>query len=174
MVTGLALALVIVPSAMILKGAFQMEEDPIQRVMPLVKEYEGLSLKPYWDANGYPTIGYGHKLSDQQKAPLSTWEPITKAQAETLLLEDLALAQKELRALVKVDLTAGQEAALIDFVYNLGSGRLEDSTLLHVLNGGDYNSVPNQLVKWVHAGGRVEEDLVRRRADEIRLWRTGD
>ena len=48
--------------------------------------------------------------------------------------------------LVTVPLKQGQYDALADWVFNLGEGRLQMSTLLKVLNAGSYGSVPAQLI----------------------------
>ena len=59
---------------------------------------------------------------------------------------------------------------MVSFTFNLGAGNLAVSTLLKVLNGGKYEAVPNQLRRWVNAGGKRLEGLVRRREAEAELW----
>jgi lysozyme len=82
-------------------------------------------------------------------------------------------------ALVKVPLTQGQVDALVDFVFEEGSGRLAESYLLIVLNQGRYDAVPDQLVRqdedgtwhgWVFAAGAPSMGLVARRQAEVQLW----
>lgn len=60
-------------------------------------------------------------------------------------------------------------AAIADFSYNLGVGRLKASTLRRKLNGGDYDGARRELMKWVRGGGRVLPGLVTRRAVEAAL-----
>jgi GH24 family phage-related lysozyme (muramidase) len=69
-----------------------------------------------------------------------------------------------------LDLTQNQFDAMVSWVYNLGSGNLNASTLLKVLNSGDYAGVPEQLLRWNKAGGRVLEGLTRRRQAEADLF----
>ena len=52
----------------------------------------------------------------------------------------------------KVPLSQGQFDALVDFAFNLGSGRLATSTLLQNLNAGNYDDAAGQLLRWDHAG----------------------
>ena len=60
-------------------------------------------------------------------------------------------------------------AALIDFTFNLGVGRLKGSTLRRKVNAGDWEAVPAELRKWTRGGGKVLRGLVIRREAEIAL-----
>jgi len=55
----------------------------------------------------------------------------------------------------------------VDFAFNLGCASLNSSTLLHLLNAGDYHGAVAEFEKWDHAGGEVAAQLLQRRqADE--------
>lgn len=127
-------------------------------------------IEPYYDPVGLPTIGYGHLLSRQAWAPLSQFPAITVAQAEALLRSDLMKAAAAVMRMVKVTLNANQIAALIDFVFNAGSGNFEISTIRRVINRGDLSAVPAQLMRWVYARGVKLPGLVKRRRVEAELW----
>ena len=71
---------------------------------------------------------------------------------------------------VKVELNQNQFDAMVSWVYNLGNGNLGASTLLKVLNMGDYAGVPAQMLRWNKAGGKVLEGLTRRRQAEADLF----
>ena len=60
--------------------------------------------------------------------------------------------------------------ALVSWVYNFGNGNLTSSTMLKVLNSGDYDGVPAQIKRWNKAGGKVLEGLTRRRQAEADLF----
>ena len=60
-------------------------------------------------------------------------------------------------------------AALIDFTFNLGVGRLKGSTLRRKVNAGDWEAVPAELRKWVLGSGKKLRGLVIRREAEIAL-----
>ena len=102
--------------------------------LDLVKRSEGFRSHTYLDVNGFPTIGYGHRILPSESFP----GPIAETQANDLLASDLRVAEQDVVRLVKVPLTQGQFDALVDFCFNLGGGRLACSTLLKVLNGGRY------------------------------------
>lgn len=75
-----------------------------------------------------------------------------------------------MRSLVKVPLTAHQMGALVSFAYNVGMGALGSSTLLRLLNAGQYDAAAKQFARWNKAGGRVLAGLTRRRAAEAALF----
>ncbi len=66
-------------------------------------------------------------------------------------------------------LTGCSHAAIADFAYNLGLGRLRASTLRRKINAGDIDGAVIELKKWVRGGGRVLPGLVARRAAEAAL-----
>ena len=72
--------------------------------------------------------------------------------------------------MVTCDLNQNQFDALVSWVYNLGPANLQASTLLKVLNAGDYAGVPAQIMRWNKAGGKVLEGLTRRRQAEADLF----
>ncbi len=140
----------------------------------LAESFEGLSLEPYHDPVGYPTIGYGHLLSREPNADLARWAPLSDRDAAfRLLMKDMSRAAGSVDRLIDVPLSVEQEAALIDFAFNCGSGNLMASTLRRVINRGEYGNAPDQFRRWVFARGRMLAGLVRRREAEVRLWLAG-
>jgi lysozyme len=135
-----------------------------QRGLSLIKSFEGLRLLAYRDAVGVWTIGYG--ATRGVKAGMS----ITKEQAERMLLNDVQRFEPEVERLVQVPLTGNQWDALVSFTYNLGAANLESSTLLRLLNRGDYAGAAGQFPRWNKAGGKVLTGLVRRREAERVLF----
>ena len=134
--------------------------------LDLVKRSEGFRSHTYLDVNGFPTIGYGHRILPSESFP----GPIAETQANDLLASDLRVAEQDVVRLVKVPLTQGQFDALVDFCFNLGGGRFACSTLLKVLNGGRYQDAVEQLLRWDLAGGQVNAGLKARRQAECALW----
>lgn len=135
-----------------------------QEGIEFIKEREGLRLKAYDDGGGVWTIGFGHTKG------VKKGDTINKEQAETFLRNDLIEFEGAVDALVKVPLTQKQFDALVSFAFNVGVGALRKSTLLKVLNAGDYGRVPNELSKWVKDGGKTVQGLVKRRALEAAMF----
>jgi lysozyme len=94
----------------------------------------------------------------------------TEEEGVRMFRKELNIYEDAIERLVKVPLTQNQFDALTSFVYNCGVGALQSSTLLKVLNQGKYEQVPSQLMRWVNAGGKRYEGLVRRRAAEGALF----
>lgn len=129
-----------------------------------IKQEEGLKLKAYLDTAGIPTIGYGHTKG------VKIGQTIAKDKADQFFEEDYNDAVSQLKSVVKVPLTQGQQDALVSFVFNLGIGRLKTSTLLKKLNNGDTRGAAIEFSKWVYSGGQVTQGLVARRARERELF----
>jgi lysozyme len=127
----------------------------------LTKRFESCRLTAYQDVKGVWTIGWGH-TGPEVRAGL-VW---TQAQADDALLADTARAVQDVNTHVTVALTQGEFDALVDFAFNCGNGNLNTSTLLRLLNAGDYANAANEFVKWDHAGGKEVAGLLRRRLAE--------
>ena len=76
--------------------------------------------------------------------------------------------------LVTVDLEQNQFDALVAWTFNLGPSNLKNSTMLKVLNQGEYNKVPSEMKRWNKAAGKVLDGLVRRREAESLLFEGKD
>jgi len=140
-----------------------------QKGIDLIKKFEGKRLEAYKCPAGIPTIGYGHTGKVDGK-PVALGMKITEKKAEELLKEDLKTFEKGVLNCVKVPLTQGQFDALVSFSYNLGIGSLQSSTLLRLLNEKKYKEAAEQFGRWVKAGGKTLEGLVKRREAEKKLF----
>lgn len=142
--------------------------------LDLIKSFEGLALHAYRDTGNVVTIGYGHTLTAKMG------QVITRDEAEKLLLEDVAKAEREVNSVVCVTLTQGQFDALVSFEFNTGGlvlltakGRERPSKLLEYLNSGAVEYAAGQFMAWVYDNGRRLEGLVRRRNAERDLFVDG-
>ncbi len=141
-----------------------------------IAHFEGFRGELYNDPVGHATIGCGHLV---HHGPINGSEPeefrrgITRERAIELLQQDADSAADAISRSVKVKLTQSQVDALISFAFNVGNGAFNDSTLLKLLNQGDYGSVPAQLDRWTKASGRTLPGLVTRRKAEGGLFRNG-
>ncbi len=130
----------------------------------LIKKYEGCELEAYLCPAGRWTIGFG-RIKD-----VAEGDTCTQEQAESWLLEELVEYEDYVKNLVKVNLDQSQFDALVCWTYNLGPTNLKESTMLKLLNAGDYHTVPNQMRRWNKSNGEVLEGLVRRREAEGLLF----
>lgn len=142
----------------------------VQVAAKLARYFEGLRLRPYLCSAGVPTIGYGATRYEDGTHVQMTDPPITRERAEALLL--WTVRRVYLPAVLR--LCPGvpdpyKLAALIDFTFNLGVGRLRASTLRRRVNAQDWAAVPSELRKWNKGGGKVLRGLVARREAEVSL-----
>jgi Phage-related lysozyme (muraminidase) len=100
--------------------------DPVAVAAALCRRFEGLYLRPYLCPAGVPTIGYGATYYEDGRRVRMDDPPITRERAEALLIWMV----RKVYLPVVMQLCPGVRepgllAALIDFTFNLGSGRLE-------------------------------------------------
>jgi lysozyme len=60
-------------------------------------------------------------------------------------------------------------AAIVDFTFNLGTGRLQTSTLRRRVNQRDWQGAASELKRWVYGAGVKLPGLVTRRAANAAL-----
>jgi lysozyme len=144
-----------------------------ERGIALIQQYESLRLDAYRDGGGVWTIGWGHT------ALARPGMVITRAEAERLLRGDLETAEREVAKRVTVPLNQSQFDALVSFEFNTGGlvlrgskGQPQDSTLLTLLNTGDYIGAAAEFAKWHRDNGKRVKGLLRRRAAEMVLFLT--
>ncbi|AYN29453.1 lysozyme [Buttiauxella sp. 3AFRM03] len=140
----------------------------------VVKRIEGFYSSPYDDNGAKPggtwTIGYGTIIDAQGKAVTSQTQPITEAEAETLLRRDMEGATRDVALRVNVPLLECEAAALISWTYNLGGGNLAKSTMLKCINSDQRSSVPDEMRKWINQEGKPLLGLLRRRWAEAAIF----
>ncbi len=144
-----------------------------QAAVDLAKRFEGFHRVPKSDPGrahpyvcpaGFLTIGYGH-LCDPQHPP------ITEIEAEEYLAADLMTALNATLRFCPVLSTEpeGRLAAIVDFTFNLGAGRLQTSTLRRRINQRDWAASAQELCRWIYGGGKMLPGLAARRAAEVHI-----
>ena len=130
----------------------------------LIRQFEGLRLTAYRCPAGIWTVGYGHTSG------VVPGMAITKEQAGKFLKKDIETAENIVNAECS-NLRQCQFDALVSFVFNVGGGNFRKSTLLKKVNTNpDDNSIMDEFLRWVYAGGKVLIGLQRRRLAEMKLY----
>lgn len=129
-----------------------------------IKGFESFEPKAYLCPANVWTIGYGHT------GDVHAGDVITEEVAEKLLEADLAEAEDAVNDFVDVDLEQCMFDALVIFTFNCGVGAFRGSTLLKLLNNGDYAGAKQQFLRWNKGGGKVLPGLTRRRAAEAEMF----
>jgi lysozyme len=137
----------------------------------LCRQFEGYRAKPYLCPAGVPTIGYGSTYyADKRKVALKD-PPMDEPTARALLMIELehTYLPGVLRNCPSLITDVRKCNAIVDFAYNLGTGRLQTSTLKRKINAGDWEGAREQLMLWTKGGGKVLPGLLKRRQAECLL-----
>ncbi len=132
-----------------------------------LQKYEGLSLKPYRDAGGLWTIGYGHLIKSNESYLMSG---VTTEQARKLFIEDIAISVNRVNKYIKVPLKQWEFDALVSWDFN--TGKIHKTELTEMINAG----APVETVyRWwishyLTASGNPSPGLVTRRNDEAKMY----
>jgi lysozyme len=149
----------------------------------LIKHFEGVRLKPYKCPAQLWTVGVGHVLyPDQAKLSaegrrnyplkLEHNRSFTQKEVDELLRNDLCLFEAGVERLCGRSLSQCQFDALVSFVFNLGLGTLQRSTLKSKLTRGDIKGAADQFLRFSMAGGKILPGLQRRRIAERTMFLT--
>ena len=137
----------------------------------LIKE-EGVRNRVYKDSAGIDTIGIGHKILPGEERLKSV--TLTPKQIEDLFFLDLVKAENSIKENIQVPLTPNQQAALISFVFNVGSGAFKKSTLLKLINQRKFVEASLEFPRWSFVtinGKKVRnQGLMSRRLREQQLF----
>lgn len=125
-----------------------------EELLAFVKRQESLQLKPYLDQLGLPTIGYGHRIGSLDHPP------ITEAEADHMLAEDLGVAEAlALGLCANLAKYPRKLAALTDLVFNGGARTLQgkdihdpddDAGLVKALRREDWEDAATRFKMYCH------------------------
>ena len=155
----------------IANGAAYQQMSPSQKIIDVIKDFEGFSSKAYWDKSQW-TYGYG------SRAP-SSGATISKAEAERLLVKVL----KENYGKTVNDFckkngkqpTQQQFDALLDLTYNVGGGWTTGASVTSVvLNPTKALDIVKGFGAWCRSGGGVSYVHVNRRIREALIYMYGE
>ena len=134
----------------------------IPQALDIARRFEGFSPVPYLCPAYYWTIGYGHLCKADSPE-------ITEDEGERLLALDMEHAFAQTVRLCPILVLYGNAdrlAAITDFTFNLGAGRLSASTLRRRILAADWPGARAEIRRWVFGGGRKLPGLILRREVE--------
>jgi lysozyme len=133
-----------------------------------IRQWEGCELTAYNDIGGRLSVGIGHLVTDDDDITLG--DTITQQEADDFFNDDFSYAADSVKDLVHVTLNDNQLIALVSLVFNIGVGAFSSSTLLKILNAGDFAGAAQEFLKWDHCNGVVSQGLLNRRKAEMALF----
>nr|WP_254045835.1 lysozyme [Paenalcaligenes hominis] len=93
----------------------------------------------------------------------------TPEKCDALTRQEVVKALNVVDSSVSKPLPDGMRVAFSSFIYNVGPGAYQRSTLLRKVRAGDYVGACNELPRWAYAGGRKLRGLERRREAERQI-----
>jgi lysozyme len=134
-----------------------------ESMIAVIKKFEGLRLKAYKCPAGVYTIGYGHTenvFADSE---------ISELMADQILRKDLEKFEQTINNL-DLPLLQCEFDALVSFVFNVGIGNFNKSTLKKLLLQKKFFYAAKEFDKWVFAGGKKLPGLQNRRNKERKIF----
>ena len=142
-----------------------------QRGLDLIKQFEGLKLKPYLCPASICTIGYGNTYYPDGTKVKLTDPAITAQKAEELLKFLVQSYEKGVDSFCRDDISQQNFDALTSFAYNVGVGNLQKSTLIKKVNANPNDpAIRLEFMKWNKGAGKILAGLTRRRQAEADLY----
>jgi len=145
----------------------------------LLTKMEGFKSKSYLDSGGNLTIGYGHKIKPTEK-----FDVISEEIALQIMLQDISPIEAFLNRYIP-KLTQNKFDALVLFIYNIGEIAFLNSSVFADIKEKKFEEAMISWQKWSHITryeknkeGEVikklipSQDLIKRRAQEVILFRT--
>ena len=136
--------------------------------LKLTQSFESCRLVPYQDDGGVWTDGWGNTHGVTPHGPA-----ITQKKADDDLAINVGSAVHTVNFFVHIDLKQNEFDALVDFVFNVGSGNFTGSTLLRKLNMHDMVGAAHEFERWDMDNGKHVAGLLRRRKAEEAMWNLG-
>jgi lysozyme len=156
--------------------------EAMDYIVNFIKQKEGFRevAEPDRDAKGNPNVGgYGTTgVYPDTGKPVQVGDKFTQENAERLLRASIEkdIVPKMEKIPGWDDMQAGQQASILSLAYNVGPnfyGSKGYETITQNLKNKEWDKVPDTLLLYNKAGGKVLRGLQTRRQEEASLWKDG-
>jgi lysozyme len=114
------------------------------------------------------SIGLGHQIQPNESYLMTAL--LNDEQVLEIFKKDIEGIRLSMNRSIKVPLNKNQQLALLSLRYNIGGPAFDKSTLLRILNTGDYNGAALRFAEWRLSEGKINQGLVNRRERERQLF----
>lgn len=158
-------------------------------IIQFLATYERYRKHMYDDGYGYPTIGWGHQITDPELASgfikinginVPWRKGLSKKQAFELKKQDLRKVERAVWETVKVPLHQREFDAICSLLFNIGTAWFtgakghKRSSIIKKLNKDDYDVFNRVAPLFRKSSGEISPGLIKRRADEVTIYKYGD
>lgn len=120
--------------------------------LAMIQAFEGTVLHVYPDQRSIPTVCTGHVVKPDDASWIA--DGVTRDECRAVLREDVARYERCVTDFVHVPLEQAQFDCLVSLCFNIGETAFARSTLVRVLNQGDYVGAARRFLDWKWAGGK--------------------
>ena len=158
------------PSSFNFSNNTQLDNSEIFNLINKEEGFNPVAVKDGKDKNGNQlyTIGIGHQIQPSESYLLN--KRITEEEAREIYEKDIKNIIDDMRKNIKVPVNKNQFLALLSLRYNIGPPQFNSSSLLRVLNEGDYLGASQKFKDWRLSEGKINSVLVARRERERVLF----
>ena len=146
-------------------------------------DFENNKLQAYPDEGGKMTIGIGHLFTAKElntgiieiNGKQINWKNgLTEQQSKVLCIQDMIDYEQAVNNSINSELTQNQYDALVFLCFNIGVNGFKSSTVVKMINSGQYDKVPDAIRMWnkISKNGKlvISQGLINRREKEIKIW----
>lgn len=134
----------------------------------LIKKYEKFDDKEYIDDAGKLSIGYGTRLKYHPELKNKKInDEVATAYLKKVLDSEVV---PSIKRNIKIPLNQNQLNAVASLIYNIGSSKFANSKLLKAINSKNINEIIKNWQEFRLGDGEILDGLVKRRAEEIKLF----
>lgn len=142
------------------------------RGLEIIGNAEGCRREPYQCPADVLTVGIGSTAASGNAIVKKHY---TDAEIATRWVADIQHAERCVNRYANGEnLTQGQFEALTSLTFNVGCGRLKNSTIYRLAREGKQTALCNEFRRWIYAGGKPLQGLINRREQERDLCLTGE
>ena len=114
------------------------------------------------------SIGLGHQIQPNELELMNL--TLNDDQVLEIFKKDIEQIRLSMNKVIKVPLNKNQQLALLSLRYNIGPNYFNGSTLLRLLNAGNFDAAAGRFAEWRLSEGMINKGLVARRERERQLF----
>jgi len=114
------------------------------------------------------SIGLGHQIQPNELELMNL--TLNDEQVLEIFKKDIEQIRLSMNKVIKVTLNKNQQLALLSLRYNIGPNYFNGSTLLRLLNAGNFDAAASRFAEWRLSEGLINKGLVARRERERQLF----
>jgi lysozyme len=114
------------------------------------------------------SIGLGHQIQPNESKLMTA--RLSDDEVLEIFNKDIEKIRLSMNKVIRVPVNKNEQLALLSLRYNIGETAFNSSTLLRLLNEGNYEGAASRFAEWRLSEGMINKGLVARRERERQLF----